>query len=320
MTTDKIARAANEAAAPAGLLPPSMDRAAEDAALASMSKWRAVLRRLVRHPWFERIIIALIVVNAITLGLETSDNVMSVIGPFLVTLDAAVLSIFVIEILLRIGAYGWRFFIDPWNLFDVAVVGIALLPVTHEASVLRALRILRTLRLISAFPSMRRVLSGLIAAIPSMGTVILLLLLLFYIFSVMATQLYGDRFDEWFGTLGASAYTLFQIMTLEGWSDGIVRPVMKEYPMSWIFFITFILITSFAVLNLFIGIIVDSMQHQGDETREAISDAEAETEREVDVVLKEVQGLREELKALRAEISAGRGGGDRDGPAAGAND
>jgi len=264
--------------------------------------WQRALRRLIRKPWFEKTIIALIVLNAITLGLETSDTVMAAVGPQLIALDHAILSVFVAEIVLRLLAYGWRFFTDPWNVFDFAIVGVALAPATHEASVLRALRILRALRLISAFPSMRRVLSGLIAAIPSMGTVILLLLLLFYIFSVMATQLYGDTHEEWFGTIGASAYTLFQIMTLEGWSDGIVRPVMQTHPSAWFFFIVFILITSFAVLNLFIGIIVDSMQNQHDDTREAIADAETQTEREVDLVLAEVRALRAELAELKADL------------------
>ncbi len=115
---------------------------------------------------------------------------------------------------------------------------------------LRALRILRVLRAISIVPSLRRVVEGLINALPGMGSVFALMSLIFYIAAVMATKLFGAAFDEWFGTIGRSAYSLFQIMTLESWSMGIVRPVMEVYPWAWAFFVPFILVTTFAVVNL----------------------------------------------------------------------
>ncbi|MDJ0643974.1 MAG: ion transporter, partial [Erythrobacter sp.] len=169
----------------------------------------------------------------------------------------------------------------------------ALVPAGEQFSVLRALRILRALRLISVVPSMRKVIAGLFSAIPSIGTVIVMLLLLFYISAVMATKLFGEAFPEWFGTLGASLYSLFQVMTLESWSMGIVRPVMEVYPYAWAFFVPFILLTSFIVLNLFIGVIVNAMSEA--------TEGEAHDEREM--ILTELRGLREEVKALRESSS-----------------
>lgn len=264
-----------------------------------LSRMRLGLRRIIETKYFDRIITTLIAVNAMTLGLETSQSAMAAAGPLLDVLDSCILAVFVVEIFARIFVYGSRFWRDPWSLFDFTVVAIALVPAAGEFSVLRALRIIRALRLISAFPSMRRVVTGLITAIPGMTSVTMLLLLIFYIFSVMATKLFGQGFEEWFGTIGASAFTLFQVMTLEGWSDGIVRPIMKEYEWAWAFFVPFILITSFAVLNLFIGIIVDAMQMEHGSTRKVVQDSEEETESEVAVVLAELRELRQEVRSMK---------------------
>jgi voltage-gated sodium channel len=193
---------------------------------------------------FEVAITVLIILNAITLGLETSEAVMDRFGPVLLFFDRAVLWVFVVELALRFYVYRTKFFHDPWRIFDFVIVGIALMPTTGSLSVLRALRILRVLRLVSMVPSLRRVVGGLIAALPGMGSITVLLTLIFYVFSVIATKLYGTgqgaceavegrcaQLVEWFGTLPASAYSLFQIMTLESWSMGIVRPVMEVSPL-----------------------------------------------------------------------------------------
>ncbi len=289
-----------------------------------VSEWRSRLRSLVDNPLWERTILTIIVLNAITLGLETSDSVMARVGPLLLTLDAIFLTVFVIEIAARLIAHGARFWRDPWSVFDFIVVAIALVPTTESLSGLRALRILRALRLISAVPSMRRVVTGLFRAIPGMGAVVALLALIFYVFAVMATMLYGDTFPEYFGTIGESAYSLFQIMTLESWSQGIVRPVLEVHPLAWSFFIPFILMTSFAVLNLFIGIIVDSMQEQARERLEALQgqsplDAEGQSQalaaerdwqtQEFRKLMAELQSVRAEVASLRAELDAARGDG-----------
>ena len=210
-------------------------------------------------------IIGLIVINAIIIGLETSSTIYDAYGKILSFIDNVILGVFILEIILRFIAYRLDFFRKPWSVFDLIVVLIAIVPTSGNLSVLRALRIIRVFRLVSSVPSMRRVVNGLLASIPGMGSVTALLLLIFYVFAVMATNLFGEKFPIWFGTIGESAYTLFQIMTLESWSMGVVRPVMDAFPQSWIFFVPFILITSFAVLNLFIGIIVDAMNHESNE-------------------------------------------------------
>ncbi len=205
-------------------------------------------------------IIAVIVFNAILLGLETSSPVMDRAGTLIGLLDKLCLAIFVAELGAKMFAFGGRFFRDGWNLFDLVIVGISLVPGAQTLSVLRALRILRLLRVISVAPRLRRVVEGFITALPGMGSVFLLMGLIFYIGSVMATNLFGADFPEFFGTLPRSAYSLFQIMTLESWSAGIVRPVMEVQPYAWAFFVPFIMVTTFAVVNLLVGLIVNSMQ------------------------------------------------------------
>ncbi|MEO3386345.1 ion transporter [Mesorhizobium sp. CAU 1741] len=258
------------------------------------------LKSLIESRRFELVITVLIIINAITLGLETSPTMMERFGPLLVLLDRVVLAVFVAELLARFVVYRGRFFQDPWRIFDLVVVAIALMPATGNLSVLRALRILRVLRLVSVVPSLRRVVGGLIAALPGMGSIVLLLGLVFYVFSVMATKLYAATFPDWFGSIGESAYTLFQIMTLESWSMGIVRPVMEVHPYSWMFFIPFIVLTSFAVLNLFIGIIVSAMQEEHDATA---SEERSAMQHEQEMILTEIRALREDVRALKGERS-----------------
>ncbi len=264
----------------------------------------ARLASLVNHPRFERFIIAVIVINAITLGLETSPWWMERFGSVLTFIDKACLAIFAAEICARLTANFSGFWRDPWRIFDFTIVAIALLPATGAFSVLRAFRILRVLRLISQFKAIRRVVTGLLAAIPGMASIVLLLGMIFYIFAVISTKLFAASFPEWFGSLGESAYSLFQIMTLESWSMGIVRPVMEQFPLAWMLFVPFILVTSFTVLNLFIGVIVDAMQKEHAE--EANADR-ADLHKEVEKVLKEVKALRAEFAGLK-EVSGGKSG------------
>ncbi len=257
---------------------------------------RERIRSFVEARRFEHVITAVIVINAIALGLETSPAMMARYGTAIVALDRIAIAIFVVELAMRLFAYRLNFFRNGWNIFDFVIVGVALVPASQQFSVLRALRILRALRLVSVVPSMRKVIVGLFSAIPSIGTVVVMLGLLFYISAVMATKLFGPAFPEWFGSLGASLYSLFQIMTLESWSMGIVRPVMEQYPYAWTFFVPFILLTSFIVLNLFIGVIVNAMSEAADE--------EAHDEREE--ILRELRALTAEVRALRGSAEADR--------------
>ena len=254
-------------------------------------------KALIESRGFELVVTWLIVINAVTLGLETSNVLMARYGTYLHLIDQILLGVFVAELLAKMVVYRAAFFRDPWRVFDFLVIGISLLPASGPLSILRALRVLRVLRLVSIIPSMRRVVGGLFLALPSMGSIFLLLMLVFYVFSVMATKLYGADFPVYFGNIAASAFTLFQVMTLEGWAAEIVRPVMDKHPQAWLFFLPFILATSFTVLNLFIGIIVSAMQN---EHEAEMKEAQAEMEEDQAAIMGELRAIRQELTELRA--------------------
>jgi voltage-gated sodium channel len=269
---------------------------------------REAIRRRMESPGIQYLITLLIVINAIILGLETVPQAMEHYGAFLLAVDHFILSVFVIEILLRIYAHRLAFFRDPWSLFDFTVVAIALVPASGPLAVLRALRILRVLRLLTLVPSMRRVVGALLGSIPGLSSIALVLLLIYYVFAVIATKLFGEHFPQWFGSIGESLYSLFQIMTLESWSMGIVRPVMVEHPYAWIFFIVFILIATFTMLNLFIAIIVNAMQTFTEEENRARKDALVETRDHIEADLHlEMAGLRREIAELRHLMKADSG-------------
>lgn len=263
------------------------------------------LARILADRRTDRLITALILVNAVTLGLETSATVMDAAGPLLLTLDRVILGVFVAEILAKLVVQRLKFFRDPWNLFDFAIVGIALVPASGPLTVLRALRILRVLRLVTVVPTLKRVVGALLGALPGMGSIIMLLGLIFYVGSVMATKLFGASFPEWFGSIPASAYTLFQVMTLESWSMGIVRPVMEQFPYAWAFFVPFILCTTFTALNLFIGVVVSAMQEEVEITREA--ELERAIEKGEAQLVEEIRALRAEVAAMAAKLETPRG-------------
>jgi voltage-gated sodium channel len=261
---------------------------------------RSGLQTWLASPLVQNTILGLIILNALTLGLSTSATVTAAAGGWLSRLDQAMLSVFVVEILLRLWAWRGAFFRDPWSVFDFAVVAIALVPASGPFSVLRALRVLRVLRILTIVPSMRRVVGGLLAALPGLGSIAAVLALVFYVFGVIATKLFGDAFPDWFGTLGRSLYSLFQVMTLESWSMGIVRPLMEVFPYAWAFFIPFILMATFTMLNLFIGVIVSAMQ-SFTESDNASTVAAVEQARDhiEDDLHTEVRALRSEIADLR---------------------
>jgi voltage-gated sodium channel len=253
-------------------------------------------------------ITALIIVNAIVLGLETDAGIMAAYGDWLRSLDKIILLIFTAELAIKFYAYRWDFFRSGWNTFDFLIVAIAWVPAAGPLAVLRALRVLRVLRLISVVPQMRRVISAIGHSIPGMLSVIGVLCLVFYVSAVLCTNLFGQhpdpRMQEWFGSVGASAYTLFQIMTLESWSMGIVRPTMELFPYAWLFFVPFIIITSFAVLNLFIGIIVDAMQTAQEEPRESDkADIKEFTHAEIEALHRRFDELSKQIEVLSASAN-----------------
>lgn len=282
--------------------------AATDADLPPDSSVRGRLRTFLETDRVVNTIMALIIFNAITLGISTSQWAQDNFGLLLAIIDKTVLTIFVIELLLKLYAYGLSFFRNSWNIFDLLVVSVGLLPQTTALSALRGLRVIRALRLLSVIPQMRAVVQALLDALPGMGAVIVMISIVFYVFGVMATIMYGAAFDEWFGTLGRSLYSLFQIMTLESWSMGIVRPVMEQYPNAWAFFVPFIVITAFSVLNLFIGLLVNTMQSAvEDETEAEFETLRKLVREETDQVGEQVLALTHQVKELREELRRARG-------------
>ena len=229
--------------------------------------------------------------------METSPGIMAAWGETLHTVDHVILAVFVAEIGCLLAARGWRFFKDPWCVFDFVVVGIALVPASGPFAVLRSLRVLRVLRLVNKIKSIRRVVAALLGAIPGMASVFGLVMILFYVFAVISTKLFSQSFPDLFGDLGLSLFTLFQIMTLEGWSGDIARPIMAVYPYSWVFFLIFILTATFTVLNLFIAVIVNSLNTIHEEES-------ADLGNDIETVRKELAAVHEEVTTLRKLLEA----------------
>lgn len=269
-----------------------------------LSGKRAIISNMVEGRSFVTFITVLILVNAVTLGLETDKAMMEAYATYLYWIDKVILGIFTIELALKLYAYRLSFFRSGWNNFDLTIVAIAWIPASGTLAVLRAFRILRILKLISIVPQMRRVVSAIGHSIPGMISIVGVMALIFYVASVLATKLFGEHPDanmqEWFGSISSSSYTLFQIMTLESWSMGVVRPTMDIFPWAWMFFLPFIIITSFAVLNFFIGIIVDSMQMaQKLEAKESgMDDDMPMTQKDYRVLLERMDQLQKQMEFL----------------------
>lgn len=256
-----------------------------------MKMVRARVGELVESNRFQMFIIGVIVVNAIILGAETSTVLYANFGPVLTSVDQLALAIFTVELAARLYASGWKFFKDPWNTFEFLVVAMALIPTAGPLSVLRSLRILRALRLVAMVPSMRRVVAALVRSIPGLVSLSGLLVLLVYVGGVIANNLFGDTGDPRFSGLGPTLLTLFQITTGDGWSD-VMRDLMEQEPLAWIFFLIYLMVGSFTMLNLFIAVVCSAMQEEImlPAPRSAAHD---------DLLLQEVRALREEVRAMR---------------------
>jgi voltage-gated sodium channel len=249
----------------------------------------AKVYNLVESSKFKNFILLVILLNGITMGIETYPGIHEYFRDELYIFDTLVIAIFIVEIILRIYAHKASFFKDSWSLFDLSIVLISMFPANSVFEIFRILRIFRLLRVITIVPQMRKIVMALASVIPGMASIAGLMSILFYISAVMATQLFGERFPDWFGSLGNSLYTLFQIMTLESWSMGIARPIMEVYPHAWLFFVPFIFIVTFIMINLIVAVVVDAMNHLS-ENKEA----------QVELVAKdEIKELREEIRELK---------------------
>lgn len=256
--------------------------------------WQRKIEAFLAQPVIQHFIVFLILLNAAILGMETNPDIVSAIGHELAWVDHMILVIFIAELALLMAARGWRFFTDPWCVFDFAVIAIAIIPATESFSVLRSLRVLRVLRLINKVQSMKKVVGGLLSSLPSLASVAGLTMIVFYVASVMATNLFGKEFPELFGSMGDSAFTLFQVMTLESWSEGVARPIMEKIPSAWIFFLIFIFIATFIVINLFIAVIVDSLNKLENDPRDPNHHIEATHQ--------ELGQLRASMSELQAQM------------------
>lgn len=256
----------------------------------NISQWRLRLATWVESGRIQTFVVATILINAVVLGLETSQELMLSYGNFLIAIDKICLLIFIIELGIKMTAYRSRFWRSPWNVFDFLVVAVALVPGAGPWAVLRTLRVLRVLRLLTIIPSLRMVVAAFLHSIPGLSGVAAVMLIFFYTASVLATRLFGETFPEWFGSIGGSLYTLFQIMTLEGWSMALVRPIMETYPYAWLFFVPFIIIATFTILNLFIGIIVSTMQEL------SLPQPRKASDEDIEKVLEQLENGIEELK------------------------
>ena len=254
------------------------------------------IKKLVTHQYFQNFIMILIILNGITMGLETSKEYASEYASLFDFFNTLVITIFTLEILLRIYVYKGAFFKDPWSLFDFVIVAISLVPASAGFEIFRILRVLRLFRLMTVVPQMRKIIAALLSVIPGIASIAGLLSLFFYIFAIMSTQLYGDTFPQWFGTLGESFYTLFQIMTLESWSMGIVRPVMEVHPLAWVFFVPFIFFSTFIIVNLIIAIVVDAMNEMNAEEEEHLTQEIQSSDAHI---AKELQSLKIEIRELK---------------------
>lgn len=262
---------------------------------------KSAIESFLKHSYFNRFIIFLICINAIILGLDTDTFIYSKYGSILDTVDNLIVWVFTLELLSKMIVYKKDFFKSKWYIFDLVVVTIAWLPNYTWLSILRSLRILRVLRLVSAVPQIRLVVTAMGHSIPGMTSVVGLLSLIFYVASVLVTNVFGNHNDanmqEWFGSVSASAYTLFEVMSL---NTSIIRTTMDLFPWSWLFFIPFVIITSFAVLNFIIGIIVDSMSNA--ERLEAemtgVDDDLPLTKEDLRILLAKLDSLEEKLERV----------------------
>lgn len=267
------------------------------------------LKKLVDSKAFQGIILFVILFNCVLMGIETikglSENTLFVLA----VINEVCLWIFIAEIILKFLAYGPSYFKDPWNWFDMFVVGISLFSGLSFMSAFRAMRVLRVLKslkalkgtkLIGSVRHLQVIIVAIVKSIPSIMWTGILLILIYYIFALIGVNLFGDAFPDWFGDIGKAMYTLFQVMTLESWSMGISRPVMEVYSFAWAYFVPFVLLSSFIVMNVVVGIVVNAIS-------EVTADNAKEEAKENPVsnneLVGEIRSLKEQLDRLEKQLA-----------------
>ncbi len=252
---------------------------------------------------FKNTIVLIILINSIVLGLITSDAIYAKFGKILEFILSTCVAIFTVEILLRIIAKGWRFFLNGWNIFDFVLVSIALMPETGAAITFRVFRVMRALRMVSSFKKLRHIVSAILVSAPHVFWAAVLLMIIFYIFGIMGQNLFHEEFPQWFGTLGETVYTLFQVTTLESWSMGIARPVMKVFPWAWCYFVPFVMISSYIVLNVVVGVVVNATSDLSDDDDVADMKNKMKTKKVTNAeLLQQITELKNHIERLEAKL------------------
>ena len=258
-----------------------------------MEQYKKKIRNLVEHKYFMNIVITVIMLNAILIGLETYPELYNGFTEIFHGFEVFFLWFFTIEVALRmLGEKKFtHFFKNSWNVFDfVIVAGVLLFSGTYFISAIRILRVFRVLRAITVIPSLQRLVTAFLKTIPSLGTIMILLGLLFYIFAVLGVMFYREIAPEYFGSLHLALISLFQVITLESWASGIFRPIFEASPLSWVYFISFILIGTFIVLNLVVGEIINNIQEAKEEEKK---------EEKIELTRKELDKLSGEIAELK---------------------
>ena len=251
---------------------------------------------------FKNTIVLIILINSIVLGLITSEAIYAKFGELLEFILSACVVIFTVEITLRIIAKGWRFFLNGWNIFDFLLITMALMPETGAAITFRVFRVLRALRMVSSMKKLRHIVSAILVSAPHVFWAAGLEMIIFYIFGIMGQNLFHEAFPQWFGTLGETVYTLFQVTTLESWSMGIARPVMKVYPWAWMYFVPFVMISSYIVLNVVVGVVVNATSDISEDDNISMRDkikAKKVTNTEIS---EQINELKEHILRLEAKL------------------
>ena len=250
-------------------------------------------KKIIESGWFQSFVLILILVNAVILGAETLSPIRETFGAELHLIDRLIISAFGLEIALRLYAYGLDYFRNGWNIFDFLIVVVSFAAATSGLAAVRAFRVLRVLRVVTVIPRMRVVVSALLDAIPGIASVGIVIILIVYVFAVIAANLYGPQHEKLFGDVFAAMYTLFQVMTLEGWPD-IAAEVSQTHPNSWVFFLTFVLIATFTMLNLFVAIVVRVVEEDSDSWSDDLI-------KQNDAIKAEVDALHRKLDRLLSQ-------------------
>ena len=261
---------------------------------------KKIAKKIVEQRFFEYFIIGLILLNGVVLGLETSPDIVANYGSWLILTSDIILAVFVIEAALKITAVAPKiglYFGNGWNVFDFSIVVLSLLPTTGEyAMIARLARLLRVARLLSTIPELRLIVSTLVRSIPSMGHVLLLMSIIFYIYAIAGHQIFHEHDPTHWRNLGISLLTLFRIVTLEDWTD-VMYKAMELHYMAWLYFVSFVILGTFVVINLFIAVVINNLEEAKAERL-----AELKQPASRDEILNELRGTQAALARLQDKL------------------